>query len=235
LATASDAEAARASQAADEAGATLQRLRKNAQDASNTYAKLSSDVAKIDALEAELTRDLVTKHKAIRPPTTSEWAARERELDALKADLRDDMYRARGLTDDVRKALRKGTPSSAASRETLKAYGSVNDFYTGNPIGAPDIITVDHIVPVNRILEMEGFAQLTEAQQRAVLDMSGNLRPVSGSLNSSKGDLSFREWFARGKQAGKVPLPRRQALIDLETQVEVEIRQEIGKHLTGQE
>jgi Domain of unknown function (DUF4157) len=233
LATASDAEATKKIQAANEADATVQRLRKNARDASSTYAKLSDNVAKIDALEAQLKSDLVTKYKAIRPPTTSEWAARERELAALKADLSNDMYRARGLTDDVRKALRAGTPSSAASSETLRTYGSMNDFYTGNPIVAPDIVTVDHIVPVDRILEMEGFAQLTEAQQRAILEKRGNLRPASGSLNYSRGKRSFREWFAGGNQANRVPVSQRQPLIDLEAQLEKDIRREIEKHLTG--
>ena len=58
----------------------------------------------------------------------------------------------------------------------------------------PADVTVDHIVPVNEIVEMEGWNELTWEQQKEILSDPDNLIGMDRGPNSSKSDLRWSEW-----------------------------------------
>jgi hypothetical protein len=55
-------------------------------------------------------------------------------------------------------------------------------------------LTVDHIVSINQISEMEGFEKLTLAERKQLATLKDNLIVMDGSANSSKGERSWAEW-----------------------------------------
>ncbi|UYZ62613.1 hypothetical protein [Hymenobacter weizhouensis] len=59
----------------------------------------------------------------------------------------------------------------------------------------------DHIVPMDKITQMDDFDKLTEAQQIAVLNYEKNFVGLSETANTSKGSKSFQEWteYKKGK------------------------------------
>jgi hypothetical protein len=73
------------------------------------------------------------------------------------------------------------------------------------PINAPDpafpgrlvaeLAQADHIVPVDYIRGMPGFAQLDTADQLKVLNLPPNFEPLSGLANRSKNNRLPSEWF----------------------------------------
>jgi len=58
------------------------------------------------------------------------------------------------------------------------------------PLQDGEIMAVDHIYPKQRIKEMDGYDELSYDQKKKLLDDDyglGNLQPLPGGLNSSKG------------------------------------------------
>jgi hypothetical protein len=86
--------------------------------------------------------------------------------------------------------IRAATPSGKATELVLKRALGL-DQYSGKP--SPRL-TVDHLVPVKDIVNMEGFDKLTWEQQKSVVDMADNLVAMDGPANSSKGSRSWSEW-----------------------------------------
>jgi hypothetical protein len=87
--------------------------------------------------------------------------------------------------------IRAATPTDAAREAVLKGV-SVDQ--VGALKGEATTLTVDHIVPVREITEMEGFSKLSWEDQKAVVDMRENLVAMDGAANSSKGDLNWKNW-----------------------------------------
>jgi hypothetical protein len=58
----------------------------------------------------------------------------------------------------------------------------------------PSGLTVDHIVPIDQITEMEGFEKLTRAERKALAVRPDNLIVMDASANSSKGPRSWSKW-----------------------------------------
>ena len=55
----------------------------------------------------------------------------------------------------------------------------------------------DHIVPVPEITSIDGFSDLTVANQKKIIGYEKNLQALPGPLNSSKSDLTAGEWQDR--------------------------------------
>ena len=88
--------------------------------------------------------------------------------------------------------LRVTTPSAAARERTLR--GVMAD-QVGPLRTPPGRLTVDHIVSVREITDMDGFADLLEADQKAILnDMRENLIAMDSAANGSKLDRTWRSW-----------------------------------------
>jgi len=88
--------------------------------------------------------------------------------------------------------LRAAAPSVAAREKALK--GIVADQVGALKTAPTGKLQADHIVPVREIVEMDGFAELTWKQQKAIVDMKQNLIAMDSAANASKGDRSWRAW-----------------------------------------
>jgi hypothetical protein len=88
--------------------------------------------------------------------------------------------------------LRAAAPSEVARQKALK--GVVTD-QVGKLRTAPTgKLQCDHVVPVREIVDMDGFAELTWKEQKAIVDMKENLIAMDSAANTSKGDRSWRAW-----------------------------------------
>ncbi len=65
-------------------------------------------------------------------------------------------------------------------------------------------LEADHIVSMKQITEMDGFSDLTEANQLKVLNNPDNFTALSRSANASKGERSFSEWSTYGSGANQI-------------------------------
>jgi hypothetical protein len=93
--------------------------------------------------------------------------------------------------------LRAAAPSPIARERALKGVlaDEVGALLT-RPTGK---LQADHIVPVREIVDMDGFAELTWQQQKAIVDMKENLIAMDSAANASKGDRSWRSWKAASR------------------------------------
>lgn len=90
--------------------------------------------------------------------------------------------------------MRSGTPTDEQRALAQKALpeGSPDPAFPGQKTVGP--AQPDHIVSVDAIRKMPGFAQLDPAAQAQVLNMPENFIALSGSANASKGSRSFENW-----------------------------------------
>lgn len=105
-----------------------------------------------------------------------------------------------GIPQHLYDALRSRTPSDEirdAIRATLP-QGVPDPALPSRLIAGP--IHADHIVPMQKITQMRGFADLTEENMLRVLNFRDNFVALSEAANTSKGTRSFYEWvtYARG-------------------------------------
>jgi hypothetical protein len=82
------------------------------------------------------------------------------------------------------------------ARKPIDAHGgqkklAVVDEMSGRPIKNPSI---DHVVPVDEMVLMEGWDRLRPHQQRELLSRTDNLRMMEKGANSSKGNKSWAKW-----------------------------------------
>jgi hypothetical protein len=76
------------------------------------------------------------------------------------------------------------------------------DEYSRKLISEPSI---DHIVPVDSIVVMDGWEKLPKETQKRLLSRTDNLRLMEKKLNSSKGAKSWSEWsFGKEKYGGEI-------------------------------
>ncbi len=84
-------------------------------------------------------------------------------------------------TDKMRKAV-AGEKYRDPTDNTLKDL----------PFG--ETMAPDHIFPVSKIKELDGFNDLTLAQKKAIIYDMDNIQPLPSKLNSSKGGRTAAEW-----------------------------------------
>ena len=88
--------------------------------------------------------------------------------------------------------MRAASPSSAARSRVLgEVYG--RDAITGV---APrsGALHVDHVVPLNDIVRMNGFDKLRPERQLEIVNDVKNLRAIDSAANVSRGDRSWWNW-----------------------------------------
>ena len=110
----------------------------------------------------------------------------------------------RKISDDLYKKLRKKTPNADIRKKANKTYkqGMKDPALPGLTIDKK--MHADHIVPMDKITQMNGFEKLTEAQQIAVLNHEKNFVGLSETANTSKGPKTFQEWTEYKKKGIKV-------------------------------
>jgi hypothetical protein len=82
------------------------------------------------------------------------------------------------------------------SRRTVDVPGqpkkvAIVDEMSGKPVKNPSI---DHVVPVDEIVLMDGWDKLRPHQQQQLLSRADNLRMMEKSANSSKGSKRWAKW-----------------------------------------
>lgn len=88
--------------------------------------------------------------------------------------------------------LRAASPSSA-SRSAIIREAAGRDAVTGlRP--RTGSLQVDHVVPLNEIVRMNGFDKLRPERQLEVVNDLRNLRAIDSAANSSRGDRSWSLW-----------------------------------------
>jgi hypothetical protein len=88
--------------------------------------------------------------------------------------------------------MRIASPSSAARSRVLgEAYG--RDAATGIKARS-GTLHVDHVVPVNDIVRMNGFDKLRPERQLEIVNDVKNLRAIDSIANQSRGDRSWWHW-----------------------------------------
>ncbi len=228
--------------ALDTAETELKAAKKNVSTEAKNLGKLQNDLKKGEQLLSEaqqaqpeieeLERKLQAKNreqadfeKQHRFPSETE----HNQLKKMKADvkaLEDDIAaRIERLKPGWYDALRRGTPGDGAVNRAFAnmskvAPGLVKDGVLDVTSQTPKLLseaeqTADHIYPVQKIMREPGFAKLSPADQAAVLELQENYLILSGSANSSKGSLTFTQWF-KTPIGSQVPVGLRSTLIEAE-------------------
>ncbi|HJZ82519.1 MAG TPA: hypothetical protein VKD91_19300, partial [Pyrinomonadaceae bacterium] len=199
----------------------------------------------IDDLERQLSNDLHGKYRHRTPPTSDRgYWGRVEELERRKTALANELYRSRGVTAEVKTALRRGTPpktgttarqeildgTDTAFRQGGTSSGAIIDITTGEPIvGA---IHVDHLVPFEDIVQMDGFNQLTYAQQMQVCNHVPNFIPLGEAANISKLDRTLVQWF-NTPTGRRISITWRADLITRQANARQSLRNLIDSFLSG--
>ncbi len=88
--------------------------------------------------------------------------------------------------------MRAGSPSGAASSATRREWGFLDFATTRAPrTGSTQI---DHVLSLNEIVHMDGFAELSRSQRLEIVNDPKILRPIDSAANGSRGDWSWHEW-----------------------------------------
>ena len=85
--------------------------------------------------------------------------------------------------------------SDSAARAVIKRARGLDEV-SKSPLREPSI---DHVIPIDKIVEMDGFKDLSWEDQKVILSDPDGLRLMEKSYNSSKGNRSWADWEA-GKQ-----------------------------------
>lgn len=132
-------------------------------------------------------------------------------------------------TNDLRKQVNRGQPE-ATPENPVKDDWLPGKERTGR-------LEADHIVSMKQITKMDGFGDLTEANQLKVLNNPDNFAGLSKSANTSKGEKSFSEWATYGSGANKIDVnpELRQEMIERSNELTPKLQNQIYDLLRSQE
>ncbi len=130
--------------------------------------------------------------------------------------------------------IRGGTPirDLQAWAQAQLPVGSVDPAFPSLRVTAP--AQADHIVSVDRIRRMSGFAALDDQRQLTVLNMPENVVALSPTANQSKGGKSFAEWSRQESLNLPVDETIRQTMIARERELIPMIQERINQLLREQ-
>jgi hypothetical protein len=188
-----------------------------------TQRKLTDDVAKSEKDLQEL-RDLNKNSKSFMKPVPQQKINNaEKQIEANVKKLQSHIEVSHGLTPDIVKDLRKGTPFNRAGgaereREFLQSIpasgkapgGKYIDYVTGKAHDLKEL-SPDHIIPFDEIIRMDGFRKLSPDNRMVVLDLKENLALLERGLNESKQHVPLSQWFAGKKELVQDLGPKRLA------------------------
>jgi hypothetical protein len=127
-------------------------------------------------------------------------------------------------------------PSSTAARGVQERFANGDLPYNDHPFGRDFNAgkpTVDHLVPVRRVVQMPGFNDLDRATQESIIDSNDNLVLTPLRENTSRQDLTYAEW--PGRQTGPPLDPAYQASrIAQESEVYRQLQERIDTAFTQQ-
>ncbi len=134
------------------------------------------------------------------------------------------------ISRELYSKLRKQTPSHAMR-------DAVNENTPELPYDDPALpgqsvtgrLEADHIVPMKTITQMEGFDQLSEADQLRVLNSRDNFVGLSKTANTSKGSKSYADWTEYKKEGVSVDPAFRQRMMQREQESAVELQNYINR------
>ncbi|MEM7341927.1 MAG: hypothetical protein AAF467_25005 [Actinomycetota bacterium] len=139
-----------------------------------------------------------------------------------------------GINFDWKRTVRNKTP---LDHHQAKAQSDL-------PIGSPDpafpgrTVTgtahADHIVGLDAIRRMPGFAELSVDRQLAVANMDDNFVAMSPTANTSKGPKSFADWTRHERLGLEVDPAFRARMTAREVALRPLIQAEINRHLADQ-
>ena len=119
------------------------------------------------------------------------------------------------------KYLRNRTPSNDIKKMVNNDFGyKIGDIDPALGEVITGTLEADHIVSMKRICSIEGFQDLSEAQQLKILNDPKNFFPLTKSANASKGSKSYREWTMHKSKGIKVNEQFRQQMIQKEEWLE---------------
>ncbi|MGX0195857.1 pre-toxin TG domain-containing protein [Staphylococcus haemolyticus] len=133
------------------------------------------------------------------------------------------------ISPQLRKRLRSRTPNVELHRKVNKGVKlPMKDFaLPGKMIN--NKLEADHIVPMNKIIKMDGFDKLDYKQQIDLLNYEKNIMGLSRSANASKNNKSYLEWEEYKKEGIKVDSTFRNRMIKKEAELEKEIQHKIDE------
>ncbi|BAP95005.1 hypothetical protein BST32_17520 [Mycobacteroides abscessus subsp. massiliense] len=108
-------------------------------------------------------------------------------------------------------------------------WGLVDD--AGNLVGYPKDWVVDHVIPIDRIVLIPGFVNISSADIRKMIaELPENTFPLGPRLNNSKGNKTPKEWPGYVKSTGEAMTPEQYAKLCDQQDVAVQrIMEEISK------
>ena len=126
---------------------------------------------------------------------------------------------------------RGGTPTTKLRSRVQEALpiGSVDPAFPS--LTVTGTAQADHIVAVDKIRRMPGFAMLNDAAQRDVLNLEDNFMALSPAANASKGGKSIEEWTHSEKVGLPVDPTFRAQLLTREAQLIPVIQERINEHI----
>jgi uncharacterized Zn-binding protein involved in type VI secretion len=141
---------------------------------------------------------------------------------------------SKGISQELYNKLRRRTPS----REIRKSVNEDVELPMADPALPGREITkplhADHVYSMERLVEIEGFSDLTYSNQLKVLNNPENFVGLSETANTSKGSKPYSEWTEYKKGKIKVDENFRQRMMAREKEVEPILRQQIQDLLKTQ-
>ena len=125
----------------------------------------------------------------------SSQAKQTKARDKRDGESRDILprYNERKISDAQYKKLRDRTPSKEMRDKVNENVELPMDDYALPEKTITKRLEADHIVPMEKIVRMDGFDRLTEKQQLKILNNPENFTGLSRSANASKQDKSFKD------------------------------------------
>jgi hypothetical protein len=160
-------------------------------------------------------------------------AAERAELTQEKGELARQVGRASEVETELRAKLaeleldpyqraRAYSFSDAAAKDVITRARGLDEM-SGKPIEDP---TIDHIVPIDEIVQFEGFQEMPWSEQQTILSRLDNLRLMERALNSSKGSKRWANWDAGRRAYGEAVW---KAMVELEGKLRLSIQEAIRK------
>lgn len=133
----------------------------------------------------------------------------------------------------LEKRLGIKTPAKTLQRSAAKQLpkGSKDPLYPSHTLKKPGV--PDHIVPVDRIRNIEGFAQLNKTRQSRILNWEENFQALSEESNLLKKAKSYRE-MADDPQLGAVDKQFVEKMVRKEDELWQRLKERVQKELKEQ-
>jgi hypothetical protein len=180
----------------------------------SAIARTNRLIAKEKELRLRAAKDIaqVERSRASGPEKTAETNRLRQEIGKRNTRIDELEAQIKTLQADPRDALRAYSYSSEAEMKvTSRALGfdEYSKEFSDGPAKKIKKPSMDHLLPVDEIFELDGFWDLYEEDQKAILSDTENLFMMEQSLNSSKGkSIDLTNWKEGRRYYGEQALGR---------------------------